>query len=172
MSNLVSFNIKSLQYLLRSLISLVLFAVLSPVYAATGTALSLTLISTGLVEPRLLHAATVVLNRRTFHIYDTTVHWTICVGPFSAISYLFWTSGPIRGQSPDYWDSAELIRAPIPRNGSGKPTTTTTRLLLQNMLIDTWSKNTSFSLCLILTGTIQRYTFTSESDASETIKSA
>ena len=66
-SNLVSFNIKSLQYLLRSLISLVLFAVLSPVYAATGTALSLTLISTGLVEPRLLHAATVVLNHRTFH---------------------------------------------------------------------------------------------------------
>ena len=38
---------------------------------------------------------------------------------------LFWTSGPVRGESPDYWDSAELIRAPIPRNGSGKTTTTT-----------------------------------------------
>ena len=44
----------------------------------------------------------------------------------SAIPSLFWTSGPICGESPDYWDSAELIRAPIPRNGSGKPTTTIT----------------------------------------------
>ena len=34
-------------------------------------------------------------------------------------------SGPVRGESPDYWDSAELIRAPIPRNGSGKTTTIT-----------------------------------------------
>ena len=65
-SNLASFNIKSLQYLPRSLLSLAPLAVLSPVYAATGTALSLTLISTGLVEPRLLHAATVVLNHRHF----------------------------------------------------------------------------------------------------------
>ena len=40
-------------------------------------------------------------------------------------SLSIWTSGLIRGESPDYWDSAELIRAPIPRNGSGKPTTTT-----------------------------------------------
>ena len=62
------FNIESLQYLPRSLLSLAAFAVLSPVCAATGTALSLTLISTGLVEPRLLHAATVVLNHRTLHI--------------------------------------------------------------------------------------------------------
>ena len=45
-SNLVSFNTKSLQYLPRSLLSLAPLAVLSPVYAATGTALSLTLIST------------------------------------------------------------------------------------------------------------------------------
>ena len=48
------------------------------------------------------------------------------VGPYSAIPFLFWTSGPVRGESPDYWDSAELIRTPIPRNGSGKLTTTTT----------------------------------------------
>ena len=41
---------------------------LSPVYAATGTALSSTLISTELVEPRLLLAATVVLNHRISHI--------------------------------------------------------------------------------------------------------
>ena len=67
-SNLVSFNTKSLQYLPRSFLSLAPLAVLSPVYAATGTALSLTLISTGLVEPRLLHAATVVLNHGTFYI--------------------------------------------------------------------------------------------------------
>ena len=49
---------------------------------------------------------------------------TLCV-PFSATPLLFWTSGPIHGESPDYWDSAKLIRAPIPRNGSGKTTTTT-----------------------------------------------
>ena len=38
----------------------------------------------------------------------------------------FWTFGPVRGVSSDYWDSAGLIRSPIPRNGSGKLTTTTT----------------------------------------------
>ena len=127
-SNLVSFNTKSLQYLPRSLLSLAPLAVLSPVYAATGTVLSLTLISTGLVEPRLLHAATVVLNHRIFHISClTSLYWTICVGPYSPIPSRFWTSGPVRRESPDYWDSAELIRAPIPSNGSGKSTTTTSR---------------------------------------------
>ena len=80
-----SFNTKSLQYLPRSLLSLAPLAVLSPVYAATGTALSLTLISTELVEPRLLHAATVVLNHRIFHSSClTALYWTICVGPYSA----------------------------------------------------------------------------------------
>ena len=71
-SNLVSFNIKSLQNLPRSLLFLAPLAVLSPVYAATGTALSSTLISTGLVEPRPLHAATVVLNHRISHISCST----------------------------------------------------------------------------------------------------
>ena len=71
-SNLVSSNTKSLQYLPRSLLSLAPLAVLSPVYAATGTALSSTLISTGLVEPRLLLAATVVLNHRISHISCST----------------------------------------------------------------------------------------------------
>ena len=126
-SNLVSSNTKSLQYLPRSLLSLAPLAVLSPVYAATGTALSLTLISTGLVEPRLLLAATVVLNHRTFFISCwTALYLTLRVWPSSATPSLFWTSGPVRGELPDYWDSAELIRAPILRNGSVKPTTTTT----------------------------------------------
>ena len=71
-SNPVSFNTKSLQYLPRSLLSLAPLAVLSPVYAATGIALSLTLIYTGLVEPRLLLAATVVLNYRIYHISCST----------------------------------------------------------------------------------------------------
>ena len=48
-----------------------------------------------------------------------------CIGPYSAIPYHFWTSGPVHGELPNYQDSAELIHAPIPRNGSGKPTTTT-----------------------------------------------
>ena len=126
-SNLVSFNTKSFHYLPRSSLSLAPLAVLSPVYAATGTVLPLTLISTGLVEPRLLHAATVVFNHKIFYISClTALHWTICVGPYSAIPSHFWTSGPVRGELPDYWDSAKLIRAPIPRNGSGKSTITTT----------------------------------------------
>ena len=45
-------------------------------------------------------------------------------GPMrSATSSLFWTFGTVPGDMPDYWDSTESIRAPIPRNGSGKPTT-------------------------------------------------
>ena len=71
-TKLVSSNTKSLQYLPRSLLSLAPLAVLSPVYAATGTALSSTLISTGLVKPRLLLAATVVLNHRISHISCST----------------------------------------------------------------------------------------------------
>ena len=126
-SNLVSFNTKFLQYLPRSLLSLAPLAVFSPIYAATGIALSLTLISTGLVEPSILHAATVVLNHRISHISCSTAPYkTLCIGPFSAIPFLFWTSDSVRGESPDCWDSAKLIRAPIPRNGSGKTTTTTT----------------------------------------------
>ena len=83
--NLVSSNIKSLQCLPRSLFSPAPLAVLSLVYAATGTALSLALISTGLVEPRLLHVVTVVLNHRTFPISCwTALYSTICVGPYSA----------------------------------------------------------------------------------------
>ena len=64
------------------------------------------------------------LHKNKFSSYATTPsilsNSTLCVGPFSATPLLFWTSGPVRGESPDYWDSAELIRAPIPRNGSGK----------------------------------------------------
>ena len=52
--------------------------------------------------------------------------------------FLFWTSGPVRGESPDYWDSAELIRAPIPRNGSGKTTTTTTTTILCHKSFVDW----------------------------------
>ena len=52
----------------RSLLSFAPPAVFSLVYDATGTALSLALISTGLVKLRLLHAATVVLNHRTYFI--------------------------------------------------------------------------------------------------------
>ena len=47
--------------------------------------------------------------------------------PYLAILYPFLTSGPVRGELPDYRDFAKLIRAPIPRNESDKPTTTTTK---------------------------------------------
>ena len=126
-SNLVSSNIKSPQCLPRSLLSLALLALLSLGYAAMGTALSLTHIYTELVKSRLLHAATVVLNHRTFPIWCwTALYLTLCIGPSSATPSLFCTSGPVCGELPNYWDSAELIRAPISRNGLGKPTTTTT----------------------------------------------
>ena len=57
--NLVFF-IKSLQYLLRSLLYLAPLYVPSLVYVATGAALFLLHTSTGLVEHRLFRAATVV----------------------------------------------------------------------------------------------------------------
>ena len=125
-SNLVFFNIKFLQCFLRCLLSLAPLAVLYLAYAKTGTTLFLAHIFTGLVQPKLLHAATVVLNHRTFFISCwTALYLTLCVWPSSATPSLFWTSS---WRLPNYWDSAELIRASIPRNGLSKPTTTTTRL--------------------------------------------
>ena len=56
----------------------------------------------------------------------------------------FWTSGPVCGESPNYWDSAELIRAPIPRNGSGKSTTTT------NMAFSYFAEILLANFCLLI----------------------
>ena len=67
-SILFFFNIKSIQYLLRSFFLLAPLNVPSPVYSATDTAFFLLHTSVGLVEPRLLCAATVVLNHRTSFI--------------------------------------------------------------------------------------------------------
>ena len=57
-----------------------------------------------------------------FHfVVDCPVLEPTCLAIFGTPS-LFWTDGPLRGELFDYWDSAELIRAPILRNGTGKPT--------------------------------------------------
>ena len=77
-SNPVSFHTKSLQYLLRNLPSFAPRAVSSIVNAATDTGLFLLLTSTGLVDPRLFPAATVVPNHRASFISCwTTLHLTL-----------------------------------------------------------------------------------------------
>ena len=63
-SNMIFFNIRSLQYILRSLPSLASLAVLYFVYAAMETALFLLHTFTELVEQRLLRAVSVFLNHR------------------------------------------------------------------------------------------------------------
>ena len=80
-SNLISSNTKSLQYLVRSLPSLTPLAVLSLIHIAMGTALFLLHIATGLVEPRFFCAATVVLN----HIFHLLLYCLVLDSPCLAI---------------------------------------------------------------------------------------
>ena len=72
----------------------------------------------------IFHIVTVVLNHRIFSYRD--LHLNLYVWPSLPTPSLFWTSGLVLGGFFNYWDSSELILAPIFRNGWGKPTTTTT----------------------------------------------
>ena len=100
--NLVSSNIKSRQYLLRSLPSLAPLAVFSLVYAATGTALYLLHTFTGLVKLKLLSAASAVLNHRTSSISCyTALYLTLYVWPSLGTPSLFGTFGLFSGGFSD-----------------------------------------------------------------------
>ena len=112
-SNLVSFNIKSLQCLLRSLLSLSF----TPQRAQNsfwytlyrvGRTETLSCSNCGSESPTLFRL-----------VLDCLILDSMRLSIFGHSSIL-----DLRSRHwglPNYWDSTELIRAPIPRNGSGKP---------------------------------------------------
>ena len=108
---------------------LALFAVSFPVFAAMVTVFFYLHIFTGLVRRRILLAVPVDTLYRTSIISSSTV---LPLNPFVNLSLaplsLFLIYGPDLGVWPDCWVSAEFLRAPIPRKGSGSTTNTTTLL--------------------------------------------
>ena len=86
-------------------------------------------IFTGSVGRRILIVVPVDTLYRTSIISSSTV--LFLMNPFANLSLaplsLFSIYGPDLGVWPDCWVSAEFLRAPIPRKGSGSTTTTTTK---------------------------------------------
>ena len=97
----------------------------SSVFAAMVTVFFYLHIFTGSVGKRLLIAVPVDTLYRTSIISSLTV---VLLNPFANLSLallsLFSIYGPDLGVWPDCWVSAEFLRAPIPRKGSGSTTTT------------------------------------------------
>ena len=102
------------------------YAVSSPVFAAMVTVFFYLHIFTGSVGKRILIVVPVDTLYRTSIISSSTV---VLLNPFANLSLaplsLFSIYGPDLGVWPDCWVSAEFLRAPIPRKGSGSTTTTT-----------------------------------------------
>ena len=98
-----------------------------PVFAAMATVFFYPHIFTGSVGRRILLVVPVDTLYRTSIISFLTV---LPLNPFVNLSLahlsLFLIYGPDLGVLPDCWVSAEFLRAPIPRKGSGSTTTTTT----------------------------------------------
>ena len=94
------------------------------------------LIFTGSVERRILIVVPVDTLCRTSIISSSIV---LLLNPFANLSlaplFLFSIYGPDLGVWPDCWVSAEFLRAPIPRKGSGSTTTTTTTVTTAHVLI-------------------------------------
>ena len=105
-----------------------LFAVSFPVFAAMAIVFFYLHIFTGSVGRRILLVVPVDSLYRTSIISNSTV---LPLNPFVNLSLaplsLFLVNGSDLGVWPDCWVSAEFLRAPIPRKGSGSTTTTTTR---------------------------------------------
>ena len=101
------------------------YAVSSPVFAAMVTVFFYLHIFTGSVGKRLLIAVPVDTLYKTSIISSSTV---VLLNPFANLSLaplsLFSIYGPDLGVWPDCWVSAEFLRAPIHRKGSGSTTTT------------------------------------------------
>ena len=97
----------------------------STVFAAMVTVFFYLHIFTGSVGKRLLIVVPVDTLYRTSIISSSTV---VLLNPFANLSLaplsLFSIYGPDLGVWPDCWVSAEFLRAPIPRKGSGSTTTT------------------------------------------------
>ena len=101
------------------------YAVSSPVFAVMVTVFFYLHIFTGSVGKRILFVVPVDTLYRTSIISSSTV---VLLNPFANLSLvplsLFSIYGPDLGVWPDCWVSAEFLRAPIPRKGSGSTTTT------------------------------------------------
>ena len=101
------------------------YAVSSPIFAAMATVFFYLHIFTGSVGRRILLVVPVDTLCRTSIISSSTV---LLLNPFTNLSLaplsLFSIYGPDLGVWPDCWVSAEFLRAPIPRKGSGSTTTT------------------------------------------------
>ena len=104
---------------------LALFAVSFPVFAAMATVFLYLHIFTGSVGRTVLLVVPMDIFYRSTIISSSTV---LPLNPFVNLSLaplsLFLTYGPDLGVWPDCWVSAEFLRAPIPRKGSGSTTTT------------------------------------------------
>ena len=118
---------KSPKSLRRNFFFLAPYAVSSLVFAAMVTVFFYLLIFTGSVGRRILIVVPVDTLYRTSIISSSTV---LLLNPFANLSLaplsLFSIYGADLGMWPDCWVSAEFLRAPIPRKGSGSTTTTTT----------------------------------------------
>ena len=105
------------------------FAVSFPVFAAMATVFFYLHIFTGSVGRRILFVVPVDTLYRTSIISSSTV---LPLNPFVNLSLaplsLFSIYGPDLGVWPDCWVSAEFLRVPIPRKGSGSTTTITSEL--------------------------------------------
>ena len=101
------------------------YAVSFPVFAAMVTVFFYLHIFAGSVGKRILIVVPVDTLYRTSIISSSTV---VLLNPFANLSLaplsLFSIYGPDLGVWPDCWVSAEFLRAPIPRKGSGSTTTT------------------------------------------------
>ena len=107
------------------------FAVSFPVFAAMATVFFYPHIFAGSVGRRILLVVPVDTRDRTSIISSSTV---LLLSPFVNLSLaplsLFLTYGPDLGVWPDCWVSAEFLRAPIPRKGSGSTTKCCCKTLL------------------------------------------
>ena len=96
-------------------------------FAAMATVFFYPHIFTGSVGRRILFVVPVDTLYRTSIISSSTV---LPLNPFINLSLAplspFLIYGPDLGVWPNCWVSAEFLRAPIPRKGSGSTTTTTT----------------------------------------------
>ena len=117
---------KSPMSLRRNFFFLPPFAVSFAVFAAMATVFFYPHIFTGSVGSGILIVVPVDTLYRTSIISSSTV---LPLNPFvnlsSALLSLFSIYGPDLGVWPDCWVSAEFLRAPIPRKGSGSTITTT-----------------------------------------------
>ena len=118
LSHLNSSTNRSPRFPLKNLCFLVILAVSSLVVAATDTAFRYILVSLGLAESRILHAAPADTRSKTPLISFCTVQpRTLCVARSLAILCLSTISGPGPGELSGFWDSMVFRHGLIPRRG-------------------------------------------------------